>query len=90
MDVLTPYGRMGLTNYEMQNVVGAVLFSMWGLGSIFGSWGPSAIFALGLAVYATQVMISRYWLKFHLYGPLEWFWRSATYLKRQPLRRGAA
>lgn len=90
LDVLTPYGRMGLTNYEMQNVVGAVLFSMWGLGSIFGSWGPSAIFALGLAVYATQVMISRYWLKFHLYGPLEWFWRSATYLKRQPLRRGAA
>lgn len=87
LDVMTPYGRMGLTNYEMQSVIGTIIFSMWGFGSTFGSWGTTAIFALGLALYATQIIISKYWLKFYLFGPLEWLWRSATYLKLQPLRR---
>lgn len=87
LDVMTPYGRMGLTNYEMQSIIGTLLFSMWGFGSIFSSWGTTEIFALGLALYAVQIIISKYWLKFHLFGPLEWFWRSATYLKLQPLRK---
>lgn len=87
LEVITPYGRMGLTNYEMQGVLGAFIFSMWGWGSVFGSWGTTEVFALGLVVYAMQIVFSRYWLKYFLYGPLEWFWRSATYLKWQPLRK---
>lgn len=87
LDVLVPYGRMGLTNYEIQSVIGAVIFSMWGFGAIFGSWGATEVFALGLILYTVQVILSKYWLKYHLYGPLEWFWRSATYLKLQPLRK---
>lgn len=87
LDVLTPYGRMGLTNYEMQGILGAFLFSMWGLGSIFGSWGTTEVFLLGLALYSMQVVFSKYWLKYFQYGPLEWLWRSATYLKWQPLRK---
>lgn len=87
LDVLSPYGRMGLTNYEIQSVLGSFFFSMWGLGAIFGSWGPTEVFLLGLLVYAAQIIFSKYWLKYCLYGPLEWFWRSATYLKIQPFRR---
>ncbi|MFR0679192.1 DUF418 domain-containing protein [Dysgonomonas mossii] len=87
LNVISPYGRMGLTNYEMQGIVGAILFSMWGFGSFFGSWGTTEVFVLGLALYAVQILFSRFWLKYFLYGPLEWFWRSATYLKIQPLRR---
>lgn len=87
LDVLSPYGRMGLTNYEIQSVLGSFFFSMWGLGAIFGSWGPTEVFLLGLLVYAAQIIFSKYWLKHCLYGPLEWVWRSATYLKIQPFRR---
>lgn len=87
LDVLSPYGRMGLTNYEIQSVLGSFFFSMWGLGAIFGSWGPTEVFLLGLLVYAAQIIFSKYWLKHCLYGPLEWAWRSATYLKIQPFRR---
>jgi len=89
LDVITPYGRMGLTNYEMQGILGAFLFSMWGFGSIFGGWGTTEVFVLGLVVYAIQAIISRYWLKYFLYGPFEWIWRSATYLKWQPLRKAS-
>lgn len=87
LDVLTPYGRMGLTNYEMQGIVGSIIFSMWGFGSIFGSWGTTEVFVLGLIIYIIQIIISKYWLKYFQYGPLEWLWRSGTYLKWQPLRK---
>lgn len=84
LNAIIPYGRMGLTNYVAQSIVGGVMFSMWGLGAIFGSWGTTELFALGLIVYIIQAIFSNYWLKYFLYGPLEWFWRSATYLKVQP------
>lgn len=87
LNTIIPYGRMGLTNYVAQSIVGGILFSMWGLGAIFGSWGITEVFALGLIVYAIQAICSKYWLTYFLYGPLEWFWRSATYLKVQPFRK---
>ena len=87
LNILTPYGRMGLSNYEMQNVLGCFIFSSWALGPIFGSWGTTEVFALGLLIYVLQIVVSKYWMKYFLYGPFEWFWRSATYLKLQPFRR---
>lgn len=87
LDTLSPYGRMGLTNYELQNVIGCFLFSMWAFGPFFGRLGTTELFVLGLIVYSLQVIFSRYWMKYFLYGPLEWFWRSATYLKWQPFRK---
>lgn len=87
LDILSPYGRMGLTNYEMQSIIGCFLFSMWALGSFFGRLGTTELFIIGLIVYALQVIFSKYWIKYFLYGPLEWFWRSATYLKWQPFKR---
>ncbi|MDR2037260.1 MAG: DUF418 domain-containing protein [Bacteroidales bacterium] len=87
LDVISPYGRMGLTNYEMQNVIGCFLFSMWAFGSFFGRLGTTELFVLGLVIYTLQIIFSKYWMKYFLYGPLEWFWRSATYLKWQPFRR---
>lgn len=87
LNVIIPYGRMGLTNYVAQSIVGGIMFSMWGLGAIFGSWGITEVFVLGLVVYSIQAIFSKYWLNYFLYGPLEWFWRSATYLKVQPFKK---
>lgn len=87
LDLMTPYGRMGLTNYEVQNIVGAVLFSMWGLGAVFGGWSAGQLFILGLVIYGVQILISKYWLKYYLYGPFEWLWRSATYCKWLPFKK---
>lgn len=87
LDSLSSYGRMGLTNYVMQGVIGSILFSMWAFGSIFGAYGVTESFILGAVIYALQMVISKYWLKYYQYGPLEWLWRSATYLKIQPLKK---
>ena len=87
LDTLSPYGRMGLTNYVTQNVIGCLLFSLWAFGSFFGRLATTELFILGLVIYTLQVIFSSIWMKYYLYGPLEWFWRSATYLKWQPFKR---
>ena len=87
LDLMTPYGRMGLTNYEFQNIIGSILFSMWGLSALFGGWSAGQLFILGLVIYAVQILISKYWLKYYLYGPFEWLWRSATYCKWLPFKK---
>lgn len=87
LEVLSPYGRTGLTNYMMQGVIGSILFSLWAFGSIFGGWGATALFVFGIVIYVIQVIMSKYWLENYLYGPLEWLWRSLTYLKFQPYRK---
>lgn len=87
LEVLSPYGRTGLTNYIMQGVIGSLIFSLWAFGSTFSNLGVSALFFFGILIYIVQGIISKYWLKYFLYGPLEWFWRSATYLEIQPFRK---
>jgi len=87
LEVLSPYGRTGLTNYIMQGVIGCLIFSLWAFGPIFGGWGTTALFLFGIVIYIIQGIISKYWLKNYLYGPLEWLWRSLTYLKFQPYKK---
>ena len=87
LEVLSPYGRTALTNYIMQGVIGCLLFAPWAFGTYFGDWGVGALFLLGLVIYMVQIVFSRLWLKKYLYGPLEWLWRSGTYMKLQPFKR---
>lgn len=87
LDLLSPYGRMGLTNYVTQSILGGILFSLWGFGDALGRWGATELFLLGIVIYCGQVLFSRIWLSRYLYGPLEWAWRSGTYRKLQGFRR---
>lgn len=87
LDVFSSYGRMGLTNYQMQGVIGCLIFSMWAFGSIFQNWGTSGLFALGIIIYILQLLFSKYWMERYQYGPLEWLWRSLTFLKAQPFKK---
>lgn len=86
LDVLSPYGRTALTNYILQGVIGCLLFAPWAFGSVFEGWGVAALFLLGICIYIIQVVLSKLWLKKFLYGPLEWLWRSGTYLEFQPFK----
>ena len=80
---LAPYGRMALTNYILQSLIAVPLFFGWGFG-LAGLLGPFTGLLLAVFVFMFQVFISRWWLSRFIYGPLEWFWRSATYTKWQP------
>jgi len=84
--VLAPMGRMALTNYLMQTIIGITLY--YGVGFGFGgNIGPAIFIPIGLAVYALQVLYSNLWFKYFNYGPFEWIWRMLTYGKWLPFKK---
>ena len=79
-------GRMALTNYISQSLIGIVLF--YGLGFGLGtSFGLIHIELTALAVFFLQILLSRLWLRYFRFGPLEWLWRLLTYGRYFPIRK---
>ncbi|MGM9796984.1 MAG: DUF418 domain-containing protein [Parabacteroides sp.] len=78
---------MGLTNYELQGIIGAILFSTWAFGDLFSPLSPTLHCLIGILFYVVQMVVSKWWLSTFKYGAWEWFWRSATYLKWQPFKK---
>lgn len=83
---LASYGRMALSNYFMQTLIGTFILYNWGLGYI-GKISNTQTFVIAFGIIAFQIVLSDWWLKRFRYGPLEWLWRSGTYLKWQPMRK---
>ncbi len=85
LGLLAPAGRMALSNYLLQSLVGTWLFYGHGLGL----WGsvPRRWQVAGVVVgFALQVLLSRVWLAYFRYGPAEWLWRAWTYRRFPPMR----
>lgn len=82
---LSAVGRMALSNYLLQTVICTFLFYGHGLG-FFGRVERQFQILIILAIWAFQLMISPIWLRYFRFGPVEWIWRSLTYLKLQPFR----
>ncbi len=83
---LVAVGRMGLTTYLSDSAFGVLVFLGYGLGQL-GHLGIAASVGLGLAFFAGQILVSNWWLVRYQFGPVEWLWRSLTYLKPQPWRK---
>jgi len=75
---LTVLGRMALTNYIMQNVIGVLLFYGYGL-ALMGKVPYATIPLGGAVILLLQWLFCRWWLARFAQGPLEWLWRKATY-----------
>ncbi len=82
---LRAVGRMALTNYLAQTVLGVLVLTTL-LGDV-DFVNRSAVLVFVFAVWALQVWWSQAWLSRFLFGPAEWLWRVATYRSGQPLRR---
>ncbi|MDE2795256.1 MAG: DUF418 domain-containing protein [Gemmatimonadota bacterium] len=82
---LTAAGRMALTNYITQSLICSLVFYGHGLGLFERVGGPAQV-AIVAAIWALQLAWSPWWLARYRFGPLEWVWRSLTYMKRQPMR----
>lgn len=79
LQLLAPYGRMSLTNYLSQSLIGAFLFYNWGLG-LYRHTGITVCFLMGVAVVLIQILVSRWWMRSHGHGPLEGLWKKATWI----------
>ncbi len=84
--LLSPVGRMALTNYLLHSIICTTLFYSYGFG-LFGKINTFQGILLSIIIFALQVPLSRWWLRNFHYGPFEWLWRSLTYMKVQPFRK---
>lgn len=76
-------GRMALTNYLTQTVLGLAVLRL-----VFADLDLTRTMLLAFiaAVWAAQLWWSQWWMDRFRYGPAEWLWRVATYRRFQRLR----
>jgi uncharacterized protein len=81
LSILAPCGRMSLTLYVFQSIVFIPFFYGFGMGA-YNYLGQANSFMIGLVSWLVQIFFANYWFGRYYYGPLEWMWRSATYLRK--------
>jgi uncharacterized protein len=81
---LSYIGKMALTSYLTQSIFGVLIFFQFGAG-LFMDTSPAMNVLIGCGIFGLQIVFCKFWLKHFNYGPVEWLWRSATYLKWQGL-----
>jgi uncharacterized protein len=77
--MFTPYGRMSLTNYIGQSLIGTFIYFGWGL-SMYKYLGSTISMLVGVAIITLQLLFSRWWLLKHRQGPFEYLWRQGTWI----------
>jgi len=80
---LAAVGRMAFTNYIVQTLICTTIFYGHGLG-LFGRVDRVGQFTIVVAIWMLQLVVSPVWLKCFFFGPVEWMWRSRTYLQWEP------
>lgn len=74
------YGRMSMTNYITQSILGAVVYFPIGL-NLAQYCGYTVSLGIALIMFVAQVWLCRWWLKNHKQGPFEGLWHKLTWLK---------
>lgn len=86
LSTFCPYGRMALSQYLFQSILGTWLFYGWGLG-LLGKLHDWQTLLIALVLIYSQMQFSHFWLNRYRYGPVEWAWRCGTYWQYLPNRK---
>jgi uncharacterized protein len=80
----SPLGKMSLSNYIMQSIAGTFIYYGFGLG-LYQYTGATWSLLIGIVLAVLQSRFSRWWMRRHRHGPLEYLWHKATWIgsKRQ-------
>lgn len=82
IDHLAYIGKMSLTDYLLQSIVGAFLFYNWGL-ALYHTCSHGYSFALGILFCIVLYFFCRYWATHHRRGPLEEIWARMTWIGKK-------
>jgi len=72
-------GRMSLTSYMMQSIVGTTLYHGFGFG-LYATTGTLLALSIGIVLAVLQGFFSAWWLRHHKQGPLEALWHRLTWI----------
>jgi uncharacterized protein len=75
----SPIGRMSLSNYIFQSILGSFIYYGFGLG-MYKYTGATYSLLIGLLLAILQGIFSSWWMKNNKQGPLETLWHKATWM----------
>ena len=84
---LEVFGKMSLTNYVMQSMIGCFVYNGCGL-ALYQYTGASLSLLLGIALFVVQFTFCKWWLKKHKQGPLEKLWHDLTWINSKKVSKG--
>lgn len=73
------YGKMSLTNYISQSIMGAIIYFPFGC-YLAPYCGYTISLIIGIILFLLQVRFCKWWLSKHKQGPLESIWHKWTWL----------
>lgn len=73
------YGKMSLTNYVSQSILGAIVYFPFGL-YLAPYCGYTISLLIGFVLFLMQVKFCKWWLSGHKQGPLEHLWHKWTWI----------
>ena len=76
---LIPFGKMSLTNYILQSIVGCFIYYRYGLGLVEYT-GATYSLLIGIILFILQLSFCKWWLSKYRQGPLEYIWHKATWI----------
>lgn len=77
------FGRMSLTNYIGQSIIGVTVYYHFGL-DLWWRTGAVESVLIALVIFGVLLMFSRRWLATHRQGPLEYLWKRGTWIASTP------
>ncbi|WP_455498733.1 DUF418 domain-containing protein [Coprobacter sp.] len=73
------YGKMSLTNYITQSIIGAIIYFPLGL-YLSPYCGYTISLFIGFFIFLMQMQFCKWWLIRHKQGPLEYIWHKWTWI----------
>lgn len=79
MSSLQTFGKMSLTNYFLQSIIGSTLFCAYGF-DLCAKLGITYSVLVGIAMLIAQYAFCVLWFKHHDHGPMESLWKKLTWI----------
>jgi uncharacterized protein len=79
LNIFTSFGKMSMSNYIMQSILGSFIYYGFGLG-LYKYTGATLCLLIGISLAIVQGIFSNRWMKNHRQGPLETIWHKLTWI----------
>lgn len=79
LNYFSSFGKMSLSNYVMQSILGSVIYYGFGLG-LYKYTGATYGLLIGVVLTALLGFFCSWWAKHFKHGPLETLWHKGTWL----------
>ena len=80
--ILVPYGKMSLTDYVTQSLIGSFLYFGYGL-ELHLVCGTTYSLLIGIVFLVLQVAFAHWWFRHFRRGPLETIWHRLTWIGKK-------